>query len=100
MMALRKQTNDSDAGIRLAAAEALAEYPETANDVYIVAAGSDTVRGRARIGASRFRLVGTLVSFGNLSGAADVLNSIVSDPGNGPWKATAERELTRINGLK
>jgi len=100
MMALRKQTNNSDASIRLAAAEALAEYPETANDAYIAAASSDTVRGQARIGASRVRLAGTLVSFGNLPGAADVLKSVVSDPGNGPWKAAAERELTRINTFK
>ena len=100
MMALRKQTNNPDTSTRLAAAEALAAYPETANDAYMVAASDDTERGQARIGASRVRLAGTLVSCGDVQGAADVLKSVVSEPGNGPWKAAAERELTRINALK
>ena len=96
MAALRKLTNDPDASIRLAAAEALAEYPETANDAFILAANDDTSRGQARIGASRVRLAGTLVSYGNLAGAAEVLKSVVNDPGNGPWKGAARRELTRV----
>jgi len=87
---LRKTASgDSDPEVRMAAVEALATFPEPANeDVMVKAADSDCKCIRSRAQKARVRLAETLVKHDKLEEAKNIYKAILAgDTGEAPKKA-------------
>ena len=95
--ALHKQAADADAGVRLAAVEALANSPEPSNDQPIVAATkAGSPRQRARAQKARVRLADTLRVAGKKEAAIAIYKAIIANDAAEPQKKAARLALERL----
>src|SRR5262249_22797861 len=94
--ALHRQAADADEEVRLAAAEALANFAEASNDHAIVAAGSGSPRSKARAQKARIRLAETLRVAGNKDAAVSIYRAVLADDADKPQKKAAQQALEQL----
>lgn len=97
MAALQKATADCDPEVALAAVEALANFPEPANDVFIAkAAQSACAVARRRALRARVRFAENLARSGARFAARKVYQSIAAGDAEPPQKKAAEMALKAL----
>jgi hypothetical protein len=97
--ALKKCAADTDAEIRLAAAEALAHHADAAADAAIVEAGNKGgERGVLRTSKARLRLAETLAKAGQKDAAQQIYRSIAASDALAPQKKAAQSAMTARAG--
>jgi HEAT repeat protein len=95
--ALLKAASDSEMSVRLAAIEALANFPEPSNDEPIAsAAKAGPPRARARANKARVRLAETLRNAGKKDAAVAIYKSIVGNDADEPQKKAARLALEQL----
>ena len=97
--ALKKCTADTNADIRLAAAEALAQHADAAADAAIVAAGNQGgERAKLRATKARVRLAETLANAGQKDAAQHIYQAIAASDALAPQKKAAQNAMTAKAG--
>src|SRR5262245_4436138 len=95
--ALLKTASDEDIHVRLAAIEALANFPEPSNDEPITAAAKGgPPRARARAHRARVRLAETLRIDGKKDAAIAIYKAIVANDADEPQKKAARLALEQM----
>jgi len=92
--ALRKAAEDGEKPVRIAAVEALANFPDPSHDALIAkATRADCRQCRARAHKARVRLAETLAKAGSKRAAKRIYNAIRQSDAGGPQKKAAELAL-------
>jgi HEAT repeat protein len=95
--ALLRAAADEAAGVRLAAIEALANFPEPSNDEPIASAAKNGgSRARARANRARVRLAETLRNAGKKDAAVAIYKAIVANDSDEPQKKAARLALEQL----
>jgi HEAT repeat protein len=95
--ALLRTASDEDVHVRLAAVEALANFPEPSNDEPIATATkSGAPRARARAQRARVRLAETLRNAGKKDAAIAIYKAIVANDADEPQKKAARLALEQL----
>ncbi|MEW5979254.1 MAG: HEAT repeat domain-containing protein [Acidobacteriota bacterium] len=97
LAALQRATSDRDAEVRVAAAEALANFPDAENDVFIIkAANSGSAAEKNRAYRSRLRLAETLRLAGNKAAAGQIYRAVSASDAETPQKKAAQIGLKAL----
>lgn len=95
--ALKKCAADSDPHVRLAAAEALSNFPDAAADELLVAAGKQPgPRAALRMAKARIRLAETLVRAGQKDAGKKIYEAIAQSDARAPQKKAAQQALSQL----
>jgi hypothetical protein len=94
---LQTAASDREAEVRLAAVEALANFPEPGNDaIMIKALLPSTLEAQRRASRARLRLAETLRKAGNRTAAMQIYQAIRSSQADAPQKTAAEIGLKSL----